>query len=367
MDSDALDRLNGRLGTPGTRRAALGALLGAAATLPAPGPLLAGKGKRKGKEKKGRGGDVVVCLSGEPLRIPRHAVRAIKLAGGSVGACPPGGGTGTDDQDYVFVGSTTEVRGPDGLAAGGGRLFVANAASNSQGVQLFGIGANGQLTLQGSLPDSFSIAVAVDLDAAGRLYVADFFGLVRVYAIHDEGGAHRVAEIRGMASPNGIAAAGRFLFVANAAQNNLRAFRIVDGDPPTYEPVATVAGLNKPGQLAYDGGRLYAADTGNHRVQVYGVDGRTGDATLSRTIPVPNPGGIAVGGGQLYVSCSRPGDNNRSRVQVFDLDADGAATPGAVLTKGDRAFRDPRGVALGRGFLFVADTGNNRVQVFRTP
>jgi hypothetical protein len=95
MDSEAFDRLARRLGTPGTRRAALAALLGAVATLPASSPLRAGNRKRnrkrKGKGKKGRGGTVLVCHSGETLRVPRYAVRAIKLAGGFVGACPPGG------------------------------------------------------------------------------------------------------------------------------------------------------------------------------------------------------------------------------------------------------------------------------------
>jgi hypothetical protein len=69
---------------------------------------------------------------------------------------------------------------------------------------------------------------------------------------------------------------------------------------------------------------------------------------------------------EIHVTCSRPGCDPRTRVQVFDLGAEGA-TPGAVLTKGDVSFTDPRGLALGRGYLFVADTGNNRVQVFRVP
>ncbi|MFN8593706.1 MAG: NHL repeat-containing protein [Thermomicrobiales bacterium] len=278
----------------------------------------------------------------------------------------PGGGSGTDDQGFVFVGSTTDVRGPVGLAVGGGRLFVANAASNSEAVRLFGISAKGQLTRQGGLPDGFNFAVAVDLDAAGRLYVADLFGLVRVYAIHDDGGAHRIAEIRASPDRDGVAVAVLPLRRQRSREQR-RSFRIVNGDPPTYEPVATIGGFNKPGQLAYDGGRLYVADPGNQRVQVYGIDGGSGEATFKRTIPIPNPGGIAVGGGQLYVSCSRSGSNQRSRVQVFDLDADGVTTPGVVLTKGDQSFMDPRGLALGRGFLFVADSGNNRVQVFRIP
>ena len=272
-----------------------------------------------------------------------------------------------NDQGFVFVGSTTQVRGPDGLAVGGERLFVANAASNANGVQYFGINTKGQLALQGSFPDSFNIAVAVATDAAGRIYVADFQGFVRVYAIGDDGVVRRIAEIRGVPSPNGVAVVGRYLFISSQNQNNLHVYHITDGSPPTYEPVTTIGDLSKPAQLAADGGRLYVADAGNNRVQVYGTDSRTGAATLKQTLPISNPRGIAAGGGQLYVSCAKPGESQRSRVQVFDLDADGAATPSVVLTKGDKAFQDPRGVAVGRGFLFVADTGNNRIQAFRIP
>jgi DNA-binding beta-propeller fold protein YncE len=312
------------------------------------GALGGAQGGRRGKNRKGR--------DRKRSRGLRHSKKKHKRRDKK-----------RNDQGFVFVGSTTEVRGPDGLAVGGERLFVANAGSNAYGVQYFGINTNGQLTLQGTLPDTFNIADAVAVDAAGRLYVADFLGFVRVYAIGDDGIARRIAEIRGVPNANGVAVAGRFLYIASQAQNNLHVYHIVDGAPPTYEPVATIGDLNKPAQLASEGGRLYVADAGNHRVQVYGIDSRTGAATLKQTLPVSNPRGIAAGGGQLYVSCSRPGDSQRSRVQVFDLDADGMATPGLVLTQGDKVFRDPRGVSIGRGFLFVADTGNNRIQVFRIP
>jgi hypothetical protein len=94
MDSEAFDRVTRLLSATGARRTTLGALLGAAA-LPASSPLLANnrnrKGKGKGKGKKGGRRNVLVCHSGETLRVPRYAVRAIKRDGGFVGPCPPGG------------------------------------------------------------------------------------------------------------------------------------------------------------------------------------------------------------------------------------------------------------------------------------
>lgn len=105
MDRRTFDTLTRRFASYGSRRAALAALLGAAATLPASSSLRAGNRKGKGK-KKGGDGHVLVCHSGETLRAPRYAVRAIKLAGGSVGACPPeapppGSGAGTCVREFT--------------------------------------------------------------------------------------------------------------------------------------------------------------------------------------------------------------------------------------------------------------------------
>jgi hypothetical protein len=90
MDRDAFDGLTRLLAARPSRRSALAAVLGAA-LLPAADPLLAARGKKKGRGKR-RPGHVQVCHSGETLRVPRYAVKAITRDGGSVGACSDGGG-----------------------------------------------------------------------------------------------------------------------------------------------------------------------------------------------------------------------------------------------------------------------------------
>ena len=76
-----------------------------------------------------------------------------------------------------------------------------------------------------------------------------------------------------------------------------------------------------------------------------------------------NPFGIAVGsGGNIYVA-----DTFNNRVQVFN--------PSGVFQfafgsqgMGNGEFSMPQGIAVGSGGnIYVADTVNNRVQVFRTP
>jgi DNA-binding beta-propeller fold protein YncE len=76
-----------------------------------------------------------------------------------------------------------------------------------------------------------------------------------------------------------------------------------------------------------------------------------------------SPTGITVdGGGKIYVA-----DTLNNRVQVFNPSGVFQYAFGS-LGSGNGQFNNPSGIAVGGGGnIYVADTFNNRVQVFRTP
>jgi DNA-binding beta-propeller fold protein YncE len=151
---------------------------------------------------------------------------------------------------------------------------------------------------------------------------------------------------------------------------------------------------NAPGQFSFPravtvdaGGKIYVADTGNHRIQIFNPDGtflrQFGSLckldTHQGCQPAPQgaaggegqgqfnePWGIAVGkDGSIYVS-----DTWNHRIQKFDKDGKFVTMWGIFEATGGElgnpnAFYGPRSLTIGQdGNLYVMDTGNKRVQIF---
>ncbi len=117
-------------------------------------------------------------------------------------------------------------------------------------------------------------------------------------------------------------------------------------------------------------GLLYVADSGNNRVQVLDAEGnfvRAWGSAGSGPGQFQEPWGIAVSdAGRVYVS-----DTWNHRIQVFDQEGNFLFTWGRFAdTKGEPdgepgVFWGPRDVALDAdGNVYVADTGNKRIQKF---
>lgn len=180
-------------------------------------------------------------------------------------------------------------------------------------------------------------------------------------------------------------------FTSMPALVNGASAEAVIGQPDFIEitPGTSINTLNQPRSIAMDStGRLWIADSGNHRVVWYDgaatlgnqpdADGVLGqvdfDSGMSATTAgrFNAPNGVAVdGNGNVFV-----GDTGNCRVLVF-LANDIADGVDAGLVFGQENFTSPgvasdadgmngpRGVAVdGEGNLYVADTGNHRVLRF---
>jgi sugar lactone lactonase YvrE len=137
--------------------------------------------------------------------------------------------------------------------------------------------------------------------------------------------------------------------------------------------------FNSPRGIAIgDDGTTYVVDSGNQRIQVFDADGNfvsmfaepgeaPGQLGMFGT-GQSGAGGIAVADNRLFVA-----DTWNHRVQVFSLDGEFLYTWGSFYDAQDdpeRAqsnpgeFYGPRGIAVHEGRVYVTDTGNERVQVF---
>ena len=143
---------------------------------------------------------------------------------------------------------------------------------------------------------------------------------------------------------------------------------------------ATLAALNGPRGVAVDAmGRVYIADTGNHRIRMVDTDGTittvagTGRSGFSRDggpgarTPLNSPGDVAAdNNGRLYVA-----DTGNHRIRVLDLHLDIIQTVGGTGVSGfnhaegagiETSLNAPSGIAIdSEGRVYVADTNNNRI------
>lgn len=164
----------------------------------------------------------------------------------------------------------------------------------------------------------------------------------------------------GVGQPVGIAADGRSVWVVDSANDRVRRLTLTSDDvfALTGAVEAEIGGFDSPAGAAVDSkGRLYVADSGNHRVRVFTRHGRS---VRQWTRELREPFGIAIDAkDHIYVT-----DVALHRVSKFDASGKLLARWG---TRGANAgqFVEPRGIAVDRdGNVYVADSGNDRVQKF---
>jgi DNA-binding beta-propeller fold protein YncE len=211
----------------------------------------------------------------------------------------------------------------------------------------------------------------IDVDAEGNIFVADYAsGFVKKY----DASYKWLITFSGYGSKLGETMKSEFmdirdgrLYLPDAGNNRVNVFAL-DG-----KPLFNFGGPgNAPGKFSVpeaakfdSSGRLFVSDLKNDRIQVFDAEGnllslfgRSGEGSGEFRAPA----GLAVDrDDNLYVT-----EIGNNRVQVFDK-------AGKFLTmwgrKGSGAgeFFNPHGVIVdrGTGYVYVADTSNNRVQVFK--
>jgi len=186
--------------------------------------------------------------------------------------------------------------------------------------------------------------------------------------------------------PAGLATDGRAIYVANSRNNTVEAIdattkslRIVAGklfQEGSNDGVGDAARFNSPDGMTINGQNLYLCDTNNSDVRQITVSG-----TVTTVAGTANIGGtedgtgsaahfnlptqIATDGTSLYVADS--GNSAIRRITLADFKvktiAGQAGTSGKTEGGPNKSlFSGPRGVAVDKKAIYVADTGNDIIR-----
>jgi PKD repeat protein/6-phosphogluconolactonase (cycloisomerase 2 family) len=285
---------------------------------------------------------------------------------------------------------------------GGGNIWVVDGHANH--VLKFDpsgnlVGELGATWQWGSGNDRFGNPNSIAFDSQGNIYVSDGGdwwtgdnGNHRIQ-VFDSAGNYKATlgttETPGTGNyqfhgPAHIAIYNDYLYVADRGNHRVQIYQITFSPSFTMTYVATlgktdVAGddndhFDNPSGVAVDASYIYVADTFNHRVQVFNRSSRTYVTTIggygSGNGQFDQPYDVAVdASGYLYVA-----DFENSRVQQF-RPAGGTTwnwwlqygVTGVPYVTDGWHYNDPEGVAVAAdGSIYVADEGNDRVQVFNS-
>ena len=247
------------------------------------------------------------------------------------------------------------------LSPDGAFLYVADVGTDSIKV----LDPSTLVTLGAFGADRLSGPHDVAFDQRGRLLVADTHNhRIAIYRVDGAAGVF-VDDIRGsLRTPEGVdVAADGTIYVTSASRHNV--VKIRDGTI-----VAEVGGgggdanqYSRPHDIeAASDGRVVVADPGNDRLQVLDAD-----LGFVRTIGGPRfrfdePKYFTIDArGWIYLA-----DEYNDRIVILDWDYRPQGVLGASPTGAERGELDhPEGAEVAGERLWIADTGNNRIVLYR--
>ena len=232
------------------------------------------------------------------------------------------------DQDGIF--SQARFYRPQGLALDANQLYVADTGNHQVRVVDFDARAVHTVAMNSELRSPWDLALKtgiliVAMAGSHQLWVIDL--------LHDQAypyaGTGEEARRDGavshatFAQPSGLAVAGNTLFVADAESNAIRAVEL-----PPANTVTTIAGgdlfefgdqdgtgdavrLQHPLGLAARDGRVYIADTYNHKIKLLEL---SSGKVSTFAAGFHEPGGVSIAGNTLFVA-----DTNNHAIRAVDL------------------------------------------------
>ncbi|MFI5398477.1 MAG: 6-bladed beta-propeller [Candidatus Binatia bacterium] len=263
----------------------------------------------------------------------------------------------------ITGGGDTQMVRPAGVAVSGGRISVADPGAGL--VHVYDLAQHRSLALAACGETALGEPVAVAL-LGDRIYVSDA-SLARIHIFNVDGGCEGGWGLEQGSRPAGIAADEKRsrLYVADVGGHRVLGFDLQGNTVLRFGSQGGAAGeFNYPTWLALDeAGDLYVTDSLNFRVQIFDPDGKPmgtfgshgdGSGDLAR------PKGIGVDrDGHIYLV-----DALFDAVQIFDREGRYLMVFGSQGREPGH-FWLPSGLAIDGDRIYVADSYNQRVQVFR--
>jgi tripartite motif-containing protein 71 len=168
-------------------------------------------------------------------------------------------------------------------------------------------------------------------------------------------------------APADVAAYGSLVFVVDSGNNRIQVFDRDGVFQNSWGSAGSGDGqFSNPSSIALDYSmNVYVTDTGNHRVQKFTQDGEFLDSWGSEGSgngQFIELAGISVAAGTNEVFVV---DRSLGRVQAFEPDGTFHGTLGSPGS-GPGQFNQPSGIWADAYYIYVSDTGNNRMLVLST-
>jgi DNA-binding beta-propeller fold protein YncE len=241
---------------------------------------------------------------------------------------------------------------PAGLATDGRAVYVANSRNN---------------TVEAIDATTKSLRVV-----AGKLF--------------QEGSNDGVGDAARFNSPDGMTINGQDLYLCDTNNSDIRKINVASGTVTTVAGTANIGGtedgigsaahFNLPTQIATDGTSLYVADSGNSAIRritladfkVMTIAGQSGTSGKTEGGPkkslLSGPRGVAVDKKAIYVA-----DTGNDVIRKIDISSLETSTIAGTGEEGDKdgpalqaQFNNPGAICTDGSFLYVLDADNHSIR-----